>query len=199
MEDNIGLYKDNEFWIETFTGKRLSPLHLDEKLIDIVDIAHSLSLLCRFVGHCLTFYSVGEHSILLTEIVADNMGTSSAISTEYFNRTCLAALLDDAAEAYIGDISRPLKHSPQFKFFRELEEQIKGKIVHKFHLSGADWELVKKADNIALATEAKWNMADRGKGWNFTYPALPLEIHRIANEDVEPMFLELFERYGGKY
>jgi len=50
-------------WIQTFIGKKFSLDNPDPALIDIVDIAHALSLLCRFNGHCTMFYPVAEHSV----------------------------------------------------------------------------------------------------------------------------------------
>jgi len=189
-------------WIETFTGKRVNPMHLDKELIDIVDIAHSLSLQCRFVGHCLTFYSIAEHSILVADLLR-KMLTENAddvdIGAEATRKTCLAALLHDATEAYLGDLSRPVKHHSAFKFFVEIEQQILGKIMLKYRCTGADWELIKKADNMMLATEAEHLMADSGKGWYLPEPPLPRRLRLLAPEDVEPMFLLRFEKYGGKY
>jgi len=186
-------------WIETFTGKRVNPIHLDEELIDIVDIAHSLSLQCRFIGHCLVFYSIAEHSILVADLVSKGLDWADGHSPED-NRTCLAALLHDAAEAYVGDIARPIKHDNAFKYAREIEQQILGKIMLKYNCTGADWQLIKKADNIMLATEAKYNMADSGKGWYL--PEAALDVVKIAElpdiDDTEFMFLCKFEEYGGK-
>ena len=45
-------------WIQTYTGKKVSPATLQVEGIDIKDIAHSLALQCRFAGHCEVFYSV---------------------------------------------------------------------------------------------------------------------------------------------
>lgn len=194
-----------KYWIETFTGKRVNPMHLDEELIDINDIAHSLSLLCRFLGHCLIFYSVAEHSILVADLV-HKMLTQNAddldVGAEATAKTCLAALLHDGAEAYIGDITRPLKHHPMFKQIPEVEQQILGKIMVKYNCTGTDWQLIKRADNIMVATEAKYLMADGGKGWdekwNLPEPALNIPPLMLGPEKAESMFLHMFEEYGGK-
>ncbi len=169
MKETI-MAKSEVLWITTFTGKHVNPMHLEEEDIDIVDIAHSLSLQCRFLGHCKEFYSVAEHSILVADIVhkelygkLPRMGVVTSlhsITQEYLDNSCLTALLHDAAEAYIGDIARPIKHSHIFKYIPEIEQQILGKIGNKFGLGGADWALIKKADNIMLATEAKALMKD---------------------------------------
>ncbi|KKN19270.1 hypothetical protein LCGC14_0947350 [marine sediment metagenome] len=178
-------------------------MQLDEEQIDINDIAHSLALLCRFNGHCLTFYSVAEHCIQVADLVGEAwanyyLGIEETMNDEDFNRDCLAALLHDAAEAYIGDMCRGPKSRPMFKEFRELEKQILGKVIKKYNCTGVNWELIERMDGVALATEAKWNMADSGKGWHLPespiLPLLPLP-ERVGN--VESLFLFMFRQYGG--
>ena len=186
-------------WIETFTGKRVNPMHLDEELIDINDIAHSLSLQCRFVGHCLMFYSIAKHSILVAETVRKELEPEFPNMKEAVDKTCLAALLHDAAEAYLGDIARPIKHHNAFKQVVEIEKQILGKVMLKYNCTGADWQLIKKADDIMLATEAKHLMADSGKGWYLPEPALSGPFAHRSVGRAESTFLEKFEDYGGKY
>jgi len=84
----------DEHWITTYTGKRFHYLDPQPEEIDIVDIAHALSLTCRFGGHCKEFYSVAEHSIRVAEIVPKEFQ--------------LLALLHDAGEAYTGDVQSPI-------------------------------------------------------------------------------------------
>ena len=183
-------------WIETFTGRRVNPMHMEEADIDINDVAHSLALQCRFVGHCADFYSIAEHSILVAGVVS-NMTPS--VEAEVFGNTCLAALLHDAAEAYLGDIARPIKHHSAFEQVVEIEKQILGKIMLKYKCAGADWQLIKKADDIMLATEAKYLMADCGRGWYLPEPALDRMPELGIIDSPESMFLMKFEDYGGKY
>lgn len=186
-------------WIPTFTGKKVDPFHLTEEDIDINDIAHSLALQCRFAGHTLIFYSVAEHCILVADEVGKQLAEDYMGSVEVANRTCLAALLHDAAEAYIGDMSRYFKHHPELKFVIELEQQIMGKIGRKFHCAGADYQLIKRADSIMLATEAKHLIADGGEGWYLPEPALTGGMRSLQiGGDAEIAFLETFELYGGK-
>lgn len=88
-------------WMQTFTGRAFYPIDPSPEDVDIVDIAHALSHLCRYNGHVERFYSVAEHCVLLSELVSrDN---------------ALWALLHDATEAYVGDMIRPLKqHQPDY-------------------------------------------------------------------------------------
>ncbi|MEM4379972.1 MAG: hypothetical protein QXL01_04720, partial [Thermoplasmatales archaeon] len=82
-----------EPWIETYSGKKFD--YLAQSELDIEDIAHALSNLCRFNGHTRVFYSVAEHSVNVSSMVPPELK--------------IAALLHDAAEAYIGDVPSPLK------------------------------------------------------------------------------------------
>ena len=93
--------------ILTYTKKMFDPLHPDAALIDVVDIAHSLSMLCRANGHFKTFYSVGQHSINCM---------NEAVARGYPERIRLACLLHDASEAYLADVTRPVKAElPKYK------------------------------------------------------------------------------------
>ena len=64
------------------------------------DLAHALSLVCRFNGHCAHHYSVAQHSLLVAYIIEKDGGTPEEQ---------LAGLLHDGTEAYISDLTRPLK------------------------------------------------------------------------------------------
>ena len=93
------------------------PLQPDPALIDIHDIAHSLSMLCRANGHFKSFYSVGQHCINCAR---------EAAARGYSRRVQLACLLHDASEAYLSDVTRPVKQElPQYRLIEEpLQEAI---------------------------------------------------------------------------
>lgn len=103
-------------WIQTFTGRQFWPLDPRVDEIDIRDIAHSLSLQCRYNGHCKQFYSVAEHSVHVC------MATSKPNQ--------LTALLHDATEAYLCDLPRPVKHS--VVGYKEAEAVVERVIAEKF-------------------------------------------------------------------
>lgn len=86
--------------IITYTGKHVDPFDIRTTDVCIEDIAHSLSLQCRFNGHCKRFYSVAEHCINVAEYLQERFNTGSL---------SLCGLLHDAAETYIGDVVRPIK------------------------------------------------------------------------------------------
>ena len=97
--------------IMTHSKIMFDPLVPQEELICIADIAHSLSMLCRANGHFKSFYSVGQHSINCMR---------EAQARGYSKRVQLGCLLHDASEAYLSDVTRPVKKElPQYKLIEE--------------------------------------------------------------------------------
>lgn len=92
-------------WMQTFTGRHIYPLSTKPQDFVIEDIAHALSMICRFNGQSRVFYSVGEHSVLLAEFCEQK---------NYEPELSLWALMHDAAEAYLGDVIRPIKQNAMF-------------------------------------------------------------------------------------
>ncbi len=84
-------------FLPTCTGRSVHILNPRPEEIDIEDVAHALSHACRFAGHVPAFYSVAQHSILVSELLDA--------------RTALWGLLHDASEAYLHDLTRPLKRA----------------------------------------------------------------------------------------
>jgi hypothetical protein len=124
-------------WMQTYTGRQFFPLDPRPEDIDPLDIAHALSLICRYGGHTKRFYSVAEHCVLMAD----------AVEPEF----ALWALLHDATEAYVGDMVRPLKH--HMPEYRAVEDRLMAVIAERFGLSGSMPDAVKDADNRILLTE----------------------------------------------
>ena len=98
-------------YITTVTGKHFDPMDPGNQEFDIVDIAHALSLICRGNGHIRFFYSVAQHSIACAE---------EAIARGYSPEVILGCLLHDASEAYLSDVTRPVKKElPQYLMAEE--------------------------------------------------------------------------------
>ncbi len=114
------------------------------------DIAQGLANTCRFTGQCRRFYSVAEHSWHASFLVPE--------------RFQLAALMHDAAEAFIGDVTRPLKQLlPEY---RAIEKRIEAVIAERFKLGrDCDDPVVKHADMQMLAAEQKALMPATGGEW----------------------------------
>lgn len=121
--------------IRTYTGKEFQfTADIDPDTIDIRDIAHALSHLCRFTGHTNLFYSVAQHCLLVAEKIHGGPEVK------------LAALLHDAAEAYVGDLSSPLRdwmdgQDHECSWHRLLHDHILEAIYKKFGLDKIPEEL----------------------------------------------------------
>lgn len=172
----------SDCWIQTRSGKRVDLISPSPEDILITDIADSLSMKCRFGGHTKFFYSVAEHSIYVSVLLE--------------KRLALAGLLHDASEAYLVDMSRPLKNIiPEY---RTVESMFEYMIYEKYGclpLSLADLKAIKKADNIMLATEARDLMGDT-EGWNLSEPPLETRlVVPVSISEAREKFLNLFHNW----
>ena len=145
-------------WILTASGKKVYFDEPEKSEFDILDIAHALSLLCRFNGHSRYFYSVAQHSYHASYLVPV--------------RYALGALMHDAAEAYLGDVSSPLK--AMLPDYKSLEGRMEHAIRSFFDLPPELHPCIKEADMVMLATEKRDLMPSHPEPW----PCL---------EGVEPM------------
>jgi hypothetical protein len=105
-------------WIRTYSGSTFDFCDVQNSLMHIEDIAHALANTCRYTGHPNRFYSVAEHSIYV----------AMSVKPEYQ----LVGLLHDAAEAYVGDVSSPLK--ALLPDYRRIEEKVWKRVVETFKL-----------------------------------------------------------------
>jgi hypothetical protein len=125
--------------ILTYTGISFWPIDPDPKDIDINDIAHALSMQCRFNGHIKKFYSVAEHCVRVSAICPENLA--------------LYGLLHDASEAYLSDIPTPLKS--ELPNYKQYEAVVQGMVYTKYGLLPEEPLEVKDADKIMLVTEMR--------------------------------------------
>ena len=139
-------------WIQTYTGKMFYPLDPRPEDICIQDITHALSNLCRFTGHCISFYSVLQHSVLVSDHSLPEFKFHS--------------LLHDASEAYLQDIATPLKRLPEFAAYREAEDRLQRMIFKKFGLSEEMPPEVIEVDKRMLATEMIQLMGKPPQPWD---------------------------------
>ena len=125
--------------ITTVSNQSLDLLAPVPDYIHILDIAHGLALQCRFAGQIQEFYSVAQHSIMVSRLVPPE--------------DALWGLLHDASEAYICDIVTPVKQTPLMTGYRMIEAAIMNAVRIRFRVPGDMPTSVKEADKIALATE----------------------------------------------
>lgn len=110
--------------------------------IDLKDIAHALSNQCRFTGHVKEFYSVAQHSVLVSQFC-------DPLDAQW-------GLLHDASEAYLSDIARPIKKHPDFgPFYLEAEERITNAVMDAYELPHEMPDSVRAADDMLLRMEAR--------------------------------------------
>ncbi|MEL6374613.1 MAG: phosphohydrolase [Pseudomonadota bacterium] len=143
-------------WMQTASGRVVYLDNPDPASISIRDIAAHLAKLCRFAGAADRFYSVAQHSVLVCRLCAD-AGPHGQMH----------ALLHDAHEAYIGDITQPVKRALAATAptaLIELERRLDRAIADHVGLSqvhdGAFRETIHHADLRALATEKRDLMPD---------------------------------------
>jgi hypothetical protein len=176
-------------WTQTFSGRRFWPLDPRPDDVAIEDIAHALSLLCRYGGHCLRFYAVAEHSVLLARWYLEH-GDGSA-----WERRILALwlLLHDGSEAYLSDMVRPLKrHMPEY---RQAEADVQCAVYVRFGLIPfTEPAEVKALDNRILMDERAQVMRPTGDQWHFGGATEPLGVtlQFWSPEQAEREFLATF-------
>lgn len=190
-------------WMTTFTGRQFWPMDPRSDEVDILDIAHSLSLVCRFGGHCLYHYSVAQHSIL-TALVVDKTDSDCPYidGTEFVslskNKLALSALLHDASEAYIGDLIRPVKRSLPSPGIAEIESRLTAAIFQRFNIPYPALGVVGWADEVMLREEHRQVLND-GREWQVDSVDGPqIEITKWTPEFAMERFLAMFKEYGGR-
>jgi hypothetical protein len=125
-------------WIQTYTGHRVNVFDPKLDSIRLIDIAQGLSHTCRFSGQIPWHYSVGQHSLIMSTLVPPVFA--------------LEALMHDAAEAYLGDVPKPIKAG--LPDYRRVSEIMEGAIAQKFRLAYPWPEAVHVADRRMVLTEA---------------------------------------------
>jgi len=171
-------FKPGEPWIQTYSGRRFNPTNPNPDAIVIQDIAHALSMQCRFSGHCKKFYSVAQHSVYVSHICNEE--------------DALWGLLHDASEAYLVDVPRPLKRSGKIEGYIEFERVMQEAVCKRFGLPIKEPHSVKKADTKLLATEARDLMHPLHPDWVQPITALPFTIESWSPDKAKDMFMQRF-------
>jgi hypothetical protein len=168
-------------------------LHFEDPQIEclkIEDIAHALAHINRFTGHTWRAYSVAEHSIICAQKASPEAK--------------LHALMHDAHEAYLGDVSGPLKAliGPVYK---QLAEKLDYLIFERFGVEEY-YEEVDLIDKRMLFTEGMSLLHDAAYGMNdwpilkdiMPYPDVDFSLTEHHPYVIREMFINSFIHYGGK-
>lgn len=173
-------------WVQTASGKKVFPMNPKPEDIEIEDIAHALSNICRFGGHCQSFYSVSQHSVLVSKCCDP--------------RDALIGLLHDSPESLLVDLPRPIKHAMRKlgnTFFDDCEAKLMAAIAKRFGLPPEIPESVHAADLKLLVTEARDLMSPLHPDWHYCvengYEALEERIVPWEPARAKREFLARFE------
>lgn len=146
-------------WILTASGREIDLARPNTADITLYDISHALSQINRYAGHCRRPYSVAEHSLLVADIAQRRYGLNVVGQ--------LVALLHDAHEAYVGDVSSPVKVMLD-KSWHGLESRMETAVQIAWGgvTSTVVWrDIIKACDIIALATERAQIMPKSATPW----------------------------------
>lgn len=171
----------SDYWIQTYCGRRFDFNHIRTEDISIIDIASALSKLCRFNGHCTEFYSVAEHSLYVSSLLPKELR--------------LEGLLHDAAEAYTGDLTKPLKCHPTLRLkLKAIENWIELAIASVFNLKYPFSLLIHKADMALLADEYEQIMTHSEHLWHLSEPPAGIRLKLLTHEEARAFFMDEFMR-----
>lgn len=176
-------FSEQDAWIQTYSGRRFCPTNPNPDAIVIQDIAHALSMQCRFSGHTSEFYSVAQHSVGVSYLCDE--------------QDALWGLLHDASEAYLVDIPNPLKRSGQFDPYLKFEKQMMYAVCERFGLSEKEPLSVRRADKMMLQIEANKLMFPLREDWMHSKVDSMFKIDPISSKEAKKLFLiRFFELIG---
>ena len=166
------------------SGNYFDMLDPEHSEFTIEDIAQGLSNCCRFAGQCREFYSVAQHSVIISKIVRPEHA--------------LAGLMHDAAEAYLPDLSGPIKKyfhvhgATHTESFDTAEDRLLAVIANALGFDPIDYEAVRHGDLTLLVTEARDLLGPPPEPWNMLQVPLEERITSWASAAAESAFLERY-------
>lgn len=173
----------NADWMETHTGRKFFPAAPKAEDLTIFDIAHALSLKCRYSGHTKSFYSVAEHSVSLA-LYARYLRLPAATQFHF--------LMHDGNEAYLPDVCRPIKH-----FFPDLiimEKNLDATIRAWCDLDQEVPAIVKEFDSRIIRDERTQVMMASPNAWQTdALQPLGVVLHGYLPAVAEARFLQAYQ------
>ena len=177
--------KDRGNWIETVSGRQFWPLDPKPEDVFLLDIVIPLRNMCRYGGHVESFYSVAQHSVLVSRVVRPELA--------------LRALMHDAAEAYLVDVPRPIKC--MLTNYKDMEKAIAGAIA-VFMGYEESWltdfpQEIHDADNGILLAERKSLRINSKLDWGIIAPTFDVEVEPLPPRRAQELFMERFVKLHG--
>ncbi len=176
--------------IQTYTGRRFFPLNPRVEDIDPVDVAHALALKCRYTGQCEFFFSVAQHSVLMSDYLA-------SLEFDYVDQRW--ALMHDASEAYLPDVASPIKDHIQG--FREIEDRLLQVIGERFGLPWPKAKFISYVDDMfywverrVLLKDVSWRLPPREHADLIRNIIKTVPIVRWTLERAEGEFWDRFQK-----
>ena len=171
-------YSARDTEVSMHSGRYVDLLKPRPESFIIDDIARGLSNTCRFSGQSSVFYSVAQHSVLVSHLVPEEHQ--------------MAALLHDAAECCLSDLTSPTKRI--VPFFKEIENRIEAAIFTRFGVPFPLDPCIKKADLQALATERRDLTPWADDHWPLLgeVQPLPIKIKALNSEQAFSQFMDRF-------
>lgn len=192
--------------IETLACRFVDPLALKVSDVVVEDIAHALSMQCRFNGYTKRHYSVAEHSINVAYAVSKQLSVGKHKATDDEARVILRqALMHDATEAYLLDLPKPVKNS--MPIYRQVEQAAWEVIAKRFEVPVLLHPAIKEADVRMCLTEKVALLSPKGlelPEWKYiadNFPAYgPADDIRFVFQvtrdplEVKEQFLDMYDR-----
>ena len=180
----------NGDWIQTYTGRAFHFADFTTEDLCIEDIAHALSMECRYGGHCAWHYSVAQHSVHVHDALVD-LGLDDL--------TLRQGLLHDSPEAYIKDIPRPLKETLGHGY-KALDQAIWHAICRRYNMPTVMAPIVKEVDLRLALDEKEYLLSSPDKEWtgiSVQFQPLRTVIPEWSPSRAKSEFLNRFRRHYG--
>jgi hypothetical protein len=180
---------DRGHYMRTFSGRQFWPMDPKAEDMSIRDVAHHLSLQCRFNGATKDFYSVAEHCVIGSYLVPPE--------------DAFEFLMHDAAEAWLGDLIRPMKnHSILGHEYKRIEAMVEAQVRERWGLADEMPASVKRVDQALCVVELAqaFEIPRRGSEDldSLSMPELPT-LRFWPWHMAESMFLRRFAVLRGKH
>jgi hypothetical protein len=169
------------YLVPTFTGRFVDLVDPQPETIDPLDIAVALAREPRWRGHTVTNWTVAQHSLIVAALVGEPFAYT--------------ALMHDAAEAYLGDFTRPMKVLLGDRF-RAIEQRMEEAIALRFHIDYPFPAEVVDIDNRMQATEREQLMVSSDV--LEPAPPLPIWLNPCRRRRVLHMFVDRFVELSGE-